>query len=93
MTVTLSFRLGQTVATPGALAALEAAGVSPAALLSRHVRGDWGDVDAEDRQTNDDAVTYGGRLISNYTIAPDTSVWVITESDRSATTLLLPDEY
>jgi hypothetical protein len=77
----LPLRLGRLLATPGALARLEAADVPAAALLARHQSGDWGDVDADDRRANDRAVRDADR------------VWLITERDRSATTLLLPDEY
>jgi len=87
------FPYGQAVATPGALAALSLAGVSPEALLDRHVRGDWGDLCEEDRQMNAEALSAGGRLLSAYALPDDTRVWIITEADRSATTLLLPHEY
>jgi len=93
------FALGQIVATPGALAACR-----PDALrqcLARHVRGDWGCVDAEDRQSNDQAVLEGGRILSAYPIDPTkpskgygaNTLWIITEGDRSVTTFLLPEEY
>ena len=66
--------------------------------LNRHVKGDWGDVDAEDKETNDQAVKQGSRLLSAYNddrfpkhgVA---TIWIITEADRSATTILFPDEY
>lgn len=69
--------------------------------LARHQSGDWGCVCAEDRESNDDAVRNGGRILSAYPIDPalpckgygDNCVWIITEADRSVTTLLLPDEY
>ena len=86
------FSLGQTVATPDALAALEQAAVSPMDLLRRHQRGDWGDLGYEDKQSNDDALTLGGRIFSAYQF--DTvKFWVITEYDRSVTTILLPEDY
>lgn len=86
--------LGRLVATPGALEALADAGVSPTRLLARHVRGDWGELDEEDRRANDRALLEGTRLLSAYTL-PRTNekVWVITEWDRSSTTILLPSEY
>src|SRR5437870_4711127 len=87
------FSLGQTVATPGALQALKAAGQSPALFLSRHVQGDWGLVDAEDAQANQEALQNGGRLLSAYETGLGTRLWVLTEADRSVTTILLPDEY
>lgn len=86
------FPLGQTVATPGALEILIAAGLSPLALLSRHQLGDWGNVPAEDARENERSVSAGDRILSSYTVA-DERLWVITEADRSATTILRPDEY
>jgi hypothetical protein len=87
------FRLGEVVATPGAVEALETHNIQPLTLLQRHVTGDWGDVCEEDAQSNTDAVTYGERILSSYRIAEHTRVWIITEWDRSVTTLLLPSEY
>ena len=86
------FALGQTVATPGAIAGMEQAAISPVDLLRRHQRGDWGDLDKEDKQSNDQALSHGDRIFSAYQF--DTvKFWVITEHDRSATTILLPEEY
>jgi len=89
------FHFGQVVATPGALRELQAEAVDVLDLLARHVTGDWGEVDAHDRQANDDGVKHGGRIVSVYPVPgiPDGRVWVITEADRSATTVLLPSEY
>ena len=88
------FPLGQVVATPGALAALGKAGQTPLEFLSRHARGDWGELDEHDRKENQLSLERGFRLVSSYhTAAGDTKVWVITEADRSATTILLPEEY
>lgn len=87
------FPLGRTVATPGALAALEAARLLPFSLLARHNAGDWGDICEEDKRENARALKRGSRLFSAYNIGEGVRVWVITESDRSATTLLLPAEY
>ena len=88
------FDLGLVVATPGALALLEDCCVNPEELLSRHQSGNWGDVDEYDRLENNYAVENGLRIMSVYTL-PDSRevVWVITERDRSVTTLLLPEEY
>ena len=88
------FSLGQIVSTPGALCALGGEGTGADELLKRHVTGDWGDLSEEDKRENDLSVTEGFRILSAYTL-PRTGVkiWVITEADRSATTLLLPDEY
>jgi hypothetical protein len=87
------FPLGTLLSTPGAVLALMEAGVTPQGLLMRHVTGDYGDLCDEDRLANDRAVLEGGRLLSSYLVGPDVKVWVITEADRSATTLLLPSEY
>lgn len=87
------FPLGQVVATPGALAALEEAGQIPQEFLHRHVVGDWGDLDPHDLQANELAVRYGNRILSAYSTKNGTRLWVITEYDRSVTTLLLPSEY
>ena len=87
------FRLGTLCGTPGALDALRTAGMDIADLLQRHVTGDWGDVDAEDRETNERAVQHGGQIVSSYVLSTQVKVWVISEADRSVTTLLLPEEY
>ncbi len=87
------FPLGQCVATPGALAALTEAGQTPADFLSRHVAGDWGEIDPEDRGLNEEALREGARLFSVYRTSQGAKVWVITEADRASTCILLPDEY
>ena len=87
------FPLGRTLATPQALAVLEAHGVAPASLLERHARGDWGELCPEDVEANREALREGLRLLSSYRLAEGVKVWVITEADRSATTLLMPDDY
>jgi hypothetical protein len=89
-----SFSLGAVVATPGAISTMEQFGIDPASLLARHVAGDWGDLDDEDRAANDEALLYGSRLFSAYGDANSESrIWLITEWDRSVTTFLLPSEY
>jgi hypothetical protein len=87
------FSLGQTVATPGALRALEEAGQSPAFFLDRHIQGDWGQVCDEDRRANDEALVDGSRLLSAYRTLKGKRLWIITEADRSSTCCLLPEEY
>ena len=87
------FPLGQVVATPGALAALQAANQDALPLLMRHAQGDWGELDPHDWQENEFSLQHGWRLLSAYTLADGTRLWIITEADRSATTLLLPEEY
>jgi hypothetical protein len=74
------------------LEALRKAGEDPVRFLSRHASGDWGDLDAHDRRENELALEHGRRLLSSYP-AGEGRVWVITEADRSVTTLLLPEEY
>lgn len=87
------FRPGKIVATPGALEALNDSGQTPFEFLGRHLSGDWGMVDDEDKQANDDALIHGERLLSAYLTSKGVKIWVITEADRSSTCLLLPDEY
>jgi hypothetical protein len=91
--ITAKFPLGRVVATPGALLALSEAGQTPQEFLDRHVAGDWGELDEEDRQENELSVAEGFRILSAYRLRDDARIWVITEADRSATTLLLPEEY
>lgn len=87
------FELGKTVSTPGAIEALATAGENARDYLRRHESGDWGDVCLEDWESNEQALVDGSRLFSVYRTRLDERIWVITEADRSATTLLLPDEY
>ena len=87
------FPLGQVVATPGALAALVVAGQTPYEFLNRHVTGDWGTLPEEDVEENERALKHGYRIFSGYNLSDGTRMWVITEHDRSVTTLLLPLEY
>jgi hypothetical protein len=87
------FELGQLVATPGALAALEKSGQNAMEFLSRHVTGDWGEIPEEDKKENQFSLEKGFRLMSSYRTTAGDRVWVITEGTRSHTTLLLPDEY
>ena len=93
------FELGQTLITPGAQEAMAATGESPwAFLFARHLRCDWGIVDAEDAALNDESLKDGSRLLSAYLLKDGTKIWVITEAaddngKREATTILLPEEY
>ena len=87
------FPMGQVVATPGALAALAAAAVELSVLLARHAVGDWGDVSAADWKENESSLNHGFLLISSYRLTGGAKVWIVTEADRTATTLLLPSEY
>ena len=87
------FELGQVVATPAALRVIQEAGQLPAAFLDRHVTGDWGELGDEDKQANERALREDLRILSAYTTSASVKLWVITEADRSATTMLLPNEY
>ncbi len=85
------FSLGRTVITRGALAELAHADVQQG--IARHVNGDWGDLCEQDKHVNDNALKYGARLLSAYHTTTGVKFWIITEADRSATTVLLPEEY
>jgi hypothetical protein len=87
------FSPGRIVATPGALALLEKVQESPSEFLSRHLRGDWGDLCPEDKAENELSLKHGFRLLSSYPVTETDTLWIITEADRSVTTLLLPSEY
>lgn len=87
------FPLGQVLATPGALESIEMAGQTPLEFIARHHVGDWGDLDDEDKQENELSLEQGYRLLSAYQTRLHVKIWVITEADRSATTVLLPSEY
>lgn len=89
----MKFEPGQIVSTPGALRAMEEAGDNPASFLVRHLSGDWGELDAHDKQENEFAREHGLRLLSAYRLSDGCKIWIITEADRSATTFLLPEEY
>lgn len=87
------FKLGRVVATPGALQAIEVSGDLPIVLLSRHLHSDPGALDQEDVAANEQAIECGFRILSAYLLVDGTKLWILTEADRSATTLLLPSEY
>jgi len=92
------FAAGVLLATPGASEAFERNHQTPLEFLQRHLSGDWGDLDPEDKQANDQALIDGGRLLSAYHLKDGTKVWCITEAvgengHREATTFLLPSEY
>ena len=90
---TKTFSPGKICATPGALAVLEKAAIEPASLLRRHLSGDWGDLDDHDKAVNRQGIELGLRVMSSYSIHTGEKVWIITEADRSVTTILLPEEY
>ena len=87
------FPLGQIVATPGALALLDQYAINAMDLIKRHQSGDWGNVPPGDAEENKRSVENGWRILSSYAIGDDQNIWIITEADRSVTTLLLPEEY
>jgi len=93
------FKLGKIVITQGALSALVASEQLPDPFLKRHITGDWGDVCEEDANLNNEAIAHEGafdkqmRVLSAYKTNRNEAIWIITEWDRSATTLLLPSEY
>ena len=87
------FALGQTFITPGAEEALQIAGQTAIEFLRLHMSGDWGELSAEDLQENELSIKNGFRILSSYRTGKGQVLWVITEADRSATTLLLPSEY
>ena len=87
------FPLGRTVATPGALALLDHAGVNASSLLVRHQNGDFGDIDETDLVANANAIRNHTRILSAYVLGRGRRIWIITEADRTVTTLLLPEEY
>lgn len=87
------FELGKTLITPGALEALREARQAPHEFLLRHVAGDWGELSEDDRRENELSLQNGFRLLSAYSTSKGQKIWIITERDRSATTILLPDEY
>jgi len=94
------FSLGNVYNTPGAQEVMQRYQINPLQLIGRHITGDWGDVCPEDAQANEDALQFGSRILSSYVLMPpagETStpvkIWLITEADRSVTTILLPEEY
>lgn len=86
------FSLGAIAATPAVLEHFDQHGTDLHAYIARHHHGDWGDLCIEDARANQQALQFGGRIFSAYIIASE-KVWIITEADRSATTLLFPSEY
>lgn len=91
----LKFKLGAVVMTRGVSELMKEHGLEPIQYLRRHAHGDWGDLDDQDKATNEEAVIHGGRIFSAYNLSdmPESRLWVITEADRSVTTFLLPSEY
>ncbi len=92
-TTSARFHLGRIFSTPGAVEALAGSNQHPVEFLQRHVSGDWGEVCDEDKSENEISVHEGFRILSAYSTTRGTKLWVITEADRSSTTILLPEEY
>jgi len=90
--MTAPLPLGKVVATPGALQLLSEMGKDPFGYIARHAAGDWGELCAFDRRQNEIALREGYRVLSSYDVSAE-RVWVVTEADRSITTILLPEEY
>jgi hypothetical protein len=88
-----SFELGNVVATPGALGALDESQQGAQEFLHRHLSGDWGDLCDADKDENEFSMTRKLRILSAYHTRQGVKLWIITEADRSATTILLPEEY
>ena len=86
------FGLGRLCATNGSIRALTSAAADPIEYVARHLAGDWGELDAADAAANDRALQLGERIISSYRLASGEKIWIITEADRSATTIRLPAE-
>ena len=86
------FALGQVVSTPNALAFAQKNQIDLGQLLTRHQTGDWGDLEDEDKESNEEALINDTRIFSSYSIAED-KIWFITEADRSLTTFLMPSDY
>lgn len=87
------FPMGQMVMTSGVKDTLAQNDDVPFLYLRRHEHGDWGDLDKDDLHANEDALRHGSRLLSAYHLKDGTKIWIITEADRSVTTVLLPEEY
>jgi hypothetical protein len=84
--------LGKVVATPGALKLLSDIEEDPFGYIARHTAGDWGNLCAFDRRQNEIALREGYRIFSSYNVSAE-RIWIITDADRSVTTILLPEEY
>ncbi len=89
----MRFAPGRTLATPGALAAMEEAGTNPSSLILRHLSGDWGDLSPEDKEENELSLREGFRILSAYTLPTGQKIWLISEADRSVTTFIRPVDY
>ena len=95
MEIMIKFELGKLVATQGVADLMEstACHILISGYMRRHARGDWGELCEEDKQVNEDGLKNDGRLLSAYSMPGGEKIWIITEADRSITTVLLPSEY
>lgn len=87
------FPPGQIVMTPGAVEAFATNEQQPMDFIRRHLMGDWGEVDDQDRAANDWALISERRILSAYSLKDGTKFWIISEADRSSSCILLPEEY
>jgi hypothetical protein len=87
------FMLGRMFVTPGAFRLLDEFNIAPLSLLRRHWSGDWSEMDDHDMHQNYFAIRAELRVLSSYRLSDDYTIWIITEADRSSTTILLPEEY
>ena len=88
-----TFSLGQTVMTRGIAELVNSGQLNPLIYLRRHAQGDWGDLSHDDKASNNQALKTGDRLLSCFKVTDSLKIYIITEWDRSATTVLLPSEY
>lgn len=86
------FKLGQTVMTRGISDFIKEENITLDEVMNRHVSGDWGDISEDDKQANEDGLDGGDRLLSAYELG-GRKIWIISEADRSVTTVLFPEEY
>jgi hypothetical protein len=89
----MRFALGRVVATSACLNHLVSIGASALPYLERHQHGDWGNLGSSDKRANEDALKHGGRILSKYLLKDGTPIYVITEADRSYTTVMLVGDY
>lgn len=88
-----TFSFGIVGMTAGVQSLVQSGELEPLEYLVRHLQGDWGDISDEDRQRNADALVHGNRVLSSYQLPGGQCLWILTEADRSITTLLMPEEY
>lgn len=89
----MKFALGKIVITTACKAYMESIAEQPLTYLTRHLNCDWGDLGSEDKQVNEQAINRATRILSRYNLPDWSSIYIITEHDRSYTTIMLTDEY